>query len=132
MPCSQRPSLSLTLVKADPQPALSASTLCYTLLCHPKCSVYVSVAPQDRELQEGRAWAFLFIVITPTPAVPKAWFLKPGVGFPLAPLTALCFSADVISGFLLIIMLFFISVSLLIGVVKVRALLGEGKGTRAW
>lgn len=51
------------------------------------------------------------------------------MGFPGAPLVphySPCLSADLISSFLLIAMLFVISVSLLVGVVKVRAPLGEG------
>lgn len=65
--------------------------------------------------------------------VPKVWSLEPRWGS-LGHLGALtvfpCFSADLISSFLLIAMLFFISVSLLVGVVKVRALSGRGRGTR--
>lgn len=43
-----------------------------------------------------------------------------------------CLSANLISSFLLIAMLFVISLSLLIGVVKVRAWSGEGRGARTW
>lgn len=45
-------------------------------------------------------------------------------------MTFSCLSADLVSSFLLIAMLFVISVSLLMGVVKVRALLGEGEGSQ--
>lgn len=52
------------------------------------------------------------------------------MGFPgtSGPHCSPCLSADLISSFLLIAMLFVISVSLLVGVVKVRALLGKGHG----
>ena len=43
-----------------------------------------------------------------------------------------CLSANLVSSFLLITMLFVISLSLLIGVVKVRAWWGEGTGVRTW
>lgn len=66
---------------------------------------------------------------------PHGWFPKcgprspgGGTGAPLVLTALLCLSADLTSSFLLIIMLFVISLSLLIGVVKVRAWLGEGEG----
>lgn len=70
-------------------------------------------------------------VTTPTPVVPKLWSLEPvwGCRGTPGPLTVLpCLSANLVSSFLLIAMLFVISLGLLIGVVKVRARSGQASG----
>lgn len=120
--------------KGRPQAPFPPCTLCYTVLCHLKCSV----CPSRLRTAGGQGLGFLVhghsahtsgsqSVVLGTPGV-GSW------GHFRAPHRSLRLSAELISSFLLIAMLFIISLSLLVGVVKVSAGRGgEGEpGSAGW
>lgn len=116
--------------KSRPQASFPPCTLCYTVLCYPKCSV----CPSRLRTAGGQGLGFLVHWHSAHTSGSQSMVLgTPGVGswgHFRAPHCSLCLSAELISSFLLITMLFIISLSLLIGVVKVSAWSGRGRGAR--